>query len=306
MWPPRPLRSCTIPATGAFSYAAGSLNTARWNYTATLLNNGMVLMAGGGYLSALDSAELYDPAAEIFSYTTGSLNTARYVQTATLLNNGSVLIAGGVNSTAALASAELYSPATGTFSYTTGSLNTARSIHRATLLNNGMVLIEGGQNEVGSPNATTFASSELYDPGTGTFTDTGSLNVARTFHTATLLNNGVVLVAGGSNSTGYLTSAELYSPATLTPPNLESIAITPASSTLSPGSTQHFIATGTFSDGSKEQLASVTWSSSDSAVAQISNDVTNSGLGLAIAAGTVTITATAGSVSGTATLTVSP
>ena len=82
----------------------------------------------------------------------------------------------------------------------------------------------------------------------------------------------------------YDASAELYEPATLTPPDLESIAITPERSTLSPGETQRFIATGTFSDGSTQQLASVTWSSSDPAVAQISNDASNHGVGLAIAA----------------------
>ncbi len=74
----------------------GSLNTARDYHTATLLNNGMVLMAGGynsssGYLA---SAELYNPATGTFTLT-GSLNTARYRHTATLLNNGMVLMAGG-------------------------------------------------------------------------------------------------------------------------------------------------------------------------------------------------------------------
>ena len=152
---------------------------------------------------------------------------------------------------------------------------------------------------------SSLASAELYNPATGTFTPTGSLNTARDWHTATLLNNGMVLMAGGyGDSSGILASAELYEPATLTPPDLESIAITPATSTLSPGTTQQFIATGTFSDSSTEQLASVTWSSSDTTLAQISNDASNHGVSLAIAAGTVTITATAGSVSGSATLTV--
>jgi uncharacterized protein YjdB len=115
----------------------------------------------------------------------------------------------------------------------------------------------------------------------------------------------MVLVAGGEGSGGvYLASAELYEPSTLTPPNLMSIEVTPAASTLSPGTTQQFIATGTFSDSSTEQLASVTWSSSNTAVAEISNDASNHGVAVAIADGTVTISATAGSVSGSATLTV--
>src|SRR5205823_4218892 len=55
-------------------------------------------------------------------------------------------------------------------------------------------------------------SAELYDPASGTWSATGSLNTARRQHTATLLPNGKVLVAGGYNG-GYLTSAELYDPA---------------------------------------------------------------------------------------------
>ena len=290
------------PATGAFTPTTGSLNTPRQVHTATLLNNGMVLLAGGENSGApLTSAELYDPATETFSFTTGNLNSARASHTATLLNNGMVLLAGGAAESGILASAELYNPATGTFAYTTGSFNTARDLHTATLLNNGMVLMAGGWSPI-------LASAELYDPATETFTVTGSLNTARIYDTATLFNNGMVLMAGGSDSDGSpslsLASAELFEPATLTPANLVSIAVTPGTSTLSAGTTQQFIATGTFSDASVQQLGSVTWSSSNPTVAQISNDASNHGVGLAVAAGTATITATAGSVSGSATLNV--
>jgi hypothetical protein len=95
-----------IPTAGTFS-ATGALNVARYLETATLLNNGQVLMAGGCNEVALSAAELFNPTTGTFT-DTGSLNTARDVHGATLLPNGSVLISGGGNSGGATASAELY------------------------------------------------------------------------------------------------------------------------------------------------------------------------------------------------------
>ena len=62
--------------------------------------------------------------------------------------------------------------------------------------------------------SSNSSSAELYNPATGTFTLTGSLNTARTAHTATLLNNGTVLIAGGVDDGVALASAELYDPIT--------------------------------------------------------------------------------------------
>jgi len=199
------------PATGLFSLT-GSLNTARDFPTATMLDNGMVLITGGynyyagGYLS---SAELYNPATGTFTLT-GSMTTARLYHTATLLNNGMVLVAGGVNSGGYLASAELYNPATGTFS-ATGNLNHARAYQTATLLSNEIVLITGGFN-----GASVLGSAELYNPATGAFSSTGSMNYVRYGQSATLLGNGTVLIAGGSTTTNtetWIPEAEIYNPA---------------------------------------------------------------------------------------------
>jgi hypothetical protein len=77
-----------------------------------------------------------------------------------------------------------------------------------TLLPNGKVLVAGG----GDGNSF-LASAELYDPASGTWTATGSLNTARYFHTATLLPNGKLLVAGGGDGNSVFASAELYDPA---------------------------------------------------------------------------------------------
>jgi hypothetical protein len=201
------------PSTGTFT-ATGNMTVARCDHTATLLPNGLVLIVGGFGNNAngiLSSAELYNPATGTFT-ATGSLNTKRVYNAATLLPNGMVLIAGGTSDggTTALASAELYNPATGTFTLT-GSMTTARENHvstlPSTLLNNGMVLITGGSN-----GTTTLASAELYNPSTGTFTATGSMTIARFYHTATLLQNGMVLIAGHNSYS--ISSAELYNPST--------------------------------------------------------------------------------------------
>jgi hypothetical protein len=287
------------PKTGTFT-TTGSMTFARDEYTSTLLNNGNVLVAGGLEGNAvLASAELYDPATGSFTVT-ASMSSARFLQTATLLNDGNVLVAGGTPSPVGKtwASGEIYNPATGSFT-ATGSMTSARSEYTATLLNNGNVLVAGGY--LYNPTSTVaLASAELYDPATGSFTVTGSMNSARNFHTATLLNYGNVLVAGGWN----LASAELYLPGTLTPAGLVSITVTPATPTLSVSSTQRFIATGTFSDSSMQNLQSVTWSSSNQAAGTITNDASDHGVALALAAGKSTITANAGSISGSTVLTV--
>ena len=194
---------------GTFTSTAGSLNNARYNHVAVLLTNGQVLLAGGfvnGTASA--TAELYNPATGTFTLT-NSMNAARTNFSATLLNNGMVLVVGGNNSGP---SAELYNPSTGNFTATAGSLNFPRGNHSATLLNNGKVLIAGG---IGS-NGSVLGSAELFDPGTGLFTNTGNLAVAVYNHTATLLNNGQVLIAGGFGNGFTVPTAELYDPASAT------------------------------------------------------------------------------------------
>jgi hypothetical protein len=142
---------------------------------------------------------------------TGSMSAPREGHTATLLPNGKVLIAGGISqlgpTAQSVSTAELYDPSTGSFS-ATGSMSVPRISHTATLLPDGRVLIVGGNTGiVNQAIAASTTTAELYDPGTGTFTSTAPMSVPRSLHTATLLNNGKVLIAGGVTRT-----AELYDP----------------------------------------------------------------------------------------------
>jgi WD40 repeat protein len=226
-------------ALGTFS-PTGSMNTARQHETATLLQGGQVLMVGGQDSSNnyLVSAELRDPKTGIFS-PTGSLTIARAGHTATLLPDGRVLVAGGYGGDAngALSQAELYNPRIGTFA-PAGSMTVARRGHTATLLSDGRVLIAGGQ-EGNSINTGHLASVEVYDPTSGTFGPTGSMTTQRAGHTATLLRDGRVLIAGGTGDVGDtagVMSAELYDPdtGTFSPTGSMTIARTGHTATLLP------------------------------------------------------------------------
>ena len=91
----------------------------------------------------------------------------------------------------------------------TGAMATARSNQTAIMLSgpDSPILIAGGTGPSG-----ILDSAELYDPGSGTFSLTGSMGTARADHTASLFW-GKVLIAGGTGPSGPLDSAELYDPA---------------------------------------------------------------------------------------------
>jgi hypothetical protein len=176
-----------------------------------------VQFTDGCAFHALSSAELYHPDAGGWT-PVDRLGTARLFHTATLLASGRVLVVGGrkdtdAGTTLALASAELYDPATRTWT-PTGSLTTGRYRHTATLLPSGKVLVAGGGEAFDAGcNSLSLGSAELYDPDTGTWSPTGALVAARSWHTATLLPSGQVLVSGGCcGPGGTLASAELYDP----------------------------------------------------------------------------------------------
>ena len=142
-----------------------------------------------------------------------AMTSPRANHAAAALNDGRVLICGGTvdaNIGGVLSSAEVFDPASQKFS-ATGSMTAARMGQTATALADGRVLVVGGQRNIGF--RTALASTEIYDPATGAFINAAPMSVAREGHTATLLRDGRVLVAGGSsNGTVTIDSAEIYDP----------------------------------------------------------------------------------------------
>jgi len=195
------------PAANTFT-ATGNLVIERAGNTATLLADGRVLIVGGEdrQENKIASGEIYDPSTGKFTQT-GSMADARAAHTATALKDGRVLIVGGSSghypSQNVYRSAELFDPATGKFS-SAGQMSVGRHKHAAILLRSGKVLIVGGSDNRDWHGE--YASAEIFDPVSATFTTTGAMSTPRFKLPAAvaLLPNGRVLVAGGGPS------AELY------------------------------------------------------------------------------------------------
>jgi hypothetical protein len=263
------------PASNTFAPTANMMNS-RAGHSAVLLPSGKVLVVGGFATSSATSlpAELFDPAsnmftatgfymaageivcdvlsppavsladgrvfslqdglAQIYSPMTGAfspsatgLDGSNCPSTATLLPNGKIVLTGGAldDSFDRSSHAETYDPQTGLFA-ATPDMAFHRSWHTATSLPDGTVLVAGGETENCSADscgfAGTLATAELYDPSKGAFAPTGGMTARREGHTATLLKDGGVLIAGGvsyGGIGGFLGTdgtAEIYCPANAT------------------------------------------------------------------------------------------
>jgi len=206
------------PASGVFRAAGEYVGSGGCDFCApaVLLPDGTVLFAGQS------PAQVYDPVSNSFS-PGGAMSDE--LSSAAALMNGQVLFAGGA-SLGRTPRAELYNPATHTFART-ADMTSGRASHTLSLLPDGLVLTTGGETDSCSANycffAGSVASAELYDPVAGVFAATGNMATARSGHTATLLGDGRVLIAGGVSYGGIgifrgsLASAELYTPNALVP-----------------------------------------------------------------------------------------
>ena len=196
------------PVTRTFTVAGNARCVNRSGAKATLLADGRALITGGR------CAEIYDSESGVFSRV-GDLNADHRLHSATLFSDGRVLVVGGVEAVdggeMTHAVVEIYDPLTETFSVTC-SLNTDRKQHTVTSLPSGQVLITGGHQYsspfiYGSPwPGLCVGSPELYDPSTGTFSPIDGDLTNACGHSATLLNNGNVLI------TSHVGEAFLFDP----------------------------------------------------------------------------------------------
>jgi N-acetylneuraminic acid mutarotase len=195
-----------------------SLPKARWGAASVVLPDGRVMVIGGATGSSSNNATasvvIFDPKTSQWTAATSMLQARAYPM-AVELADGSILVAGGSRNGQPLDTVERYNPTNGTW-VATGRLNLPRTQGTLTLLADGRVLAAGGGVEA-APDWISTASTEVYDPNTGRWSMAAPMSVARAIHTATLLQDGEVLVTGGATtyhgSSGSVTArAEIFDP----------------------------------------------------------------------------------------------
>jgi DNA-binding CsgD family transcriptional regulator len=202
--------------------AAASMVDPRWDASATLVDDGSVIVMGGldtdTGIGCLRSVERYDPASNRWK-DEAFMPDGRCSHSATLLDDGRILVAGGYferpedyrDPLPVTAAASIYDPETDGWTEV-DPMSTARRNHRATLLDNGRVLVVGGLTTEGDP----IATAEIFNPAQGGWSSTGSMSDPRPGMVFAELADGRVLVAGGQGGqrgTTALATAEVYDPA---------------------------------------------------------------------------------------------
>ncbi len=181
---------------------SGNLLVQRIQPSAAALPDGRVFVFGGwvdGRASA--TTEIFDPATGK-SLAGPAMAGPRNAPAVVRLADGRILIAGGYDGSDVRSDAEIFDPATGRMA-ATGPLGTARSGATATLLADGRVLMVGGGRPDRAPRRA-LASAEIFDPALGRFSPAGALAQGRYKHGAVRLENGDVLVVGGSDERDYV------------------------------------------------------------------------------------------------------
>ena len=189
-------------------YRSSPFAEERKNHTATLLDDGKVLMVGGlGPSGELrDNAEIYDPSLDQWTLVSPPMIDPRVYHTATKLNDGTVLVAGGENNGNYFDSVLIYDPNLDQKWILGTHMIQKRSKFTATKLSNGKVLVVGGFSS-----GAAIDKAEIYDPVAKTWTSTtGRLNSSRHSHQAIKLSNGNVLILGGNDGSRQILSAEIY------------------------------------------------------------------------------------------------
>jgi hypothetical protein len=196
------------PASGTFT-PGPTMRSGRSGVIPVPLRDGRILVAGGftGNKPTTAEAELLDPATMSFS-PTGSLVEPRGAYAAAMLPDGRVLLAGGLDNGVVTATAEIYEPASGSFG-ATGSMSVIRYKGGAVALPDGRILVFGGSGDIDG--TILYASSEIFDPSTGTFSPGPSLAHPRykLAESTIRLGSGDYLVTGGAPEPELLSVADL-------------------------------------------------------------------------------------------------
>ncbi|MBC7793862.1 MAG: hypothetical protein H7Z43_09145 [Clostridia bacterium] len=172
----------------------------RWQHSSNRLSDGRVLVTGGsGDNGVLGDTELYAPADGTFSKGP-NLAQARTAHTGTTLKDGKVFIAGGIGLDGkAIATFEVFDGAR----FTVSKKMSARAHHSATRLTDGRVLLAGGDDST-----DVLATSDIYDPSSGSIVKGPMLKIARARHTAVLVDDTAVALIGGVSDDAVLADTE--------------------------------------------------------------------------------------------------
>lgn len=208
------------PVTNTWS-GAGDMHEARYKHTATLLLDGRVLVAGGSTKEDYATkSEIYDPVTNAWSIAP-RMNFRRFDAKAVLLKNGTVLVAGGDGETfleknRIVESTEVYDPLTNQWT-TKGSMSNERVRYLLLLLNDGRVMAYGGHHSSKYNTGMRFlerqSSFDIYNPIIGNWTNPQVSKIARAAHSANVLPDGRVLLAGGRTFLNRgISDVEFYNP----------------------------------------------------------------------------------------------